>query len=678
MNFLKKHFDFTLLALVIAGFVCVAAERLADVPVPDSDESMTLQVPYEMLNRGKLAFPMYRFLGGNIENSWHSYTPVFFVTLSGFMKVFGWGLAEARAFNLITAVLLLITVYLIARKLFDWHVGMISVVLMISDPLFLARSRLARSDMLAAAFGMLAFYLYEKAEKQEGKWLHLASGLAAGAGVMCHTNLLYILCIIAALMLLRHGWKILKIPKPYLFTAGALAVMSYEIIYDIVDYQNFVLQNRKDDLHFRVLENWGWWHNLLAEPTRYAQWFDARGARIAPQLELLHLFLCLTMVAIVYLIARAWIQIKRGSAMSEPRVRLLVTTVVVALFFGVVTQRKVTQYVIHLAPWFALCVAVLLRDGVIRIRKLRGLRWRWAKPAFGASMVIVAMLVAAYGYELLKQNKNYLAQVRNPDQPSFEDLKTALRSVVPDGVCPASIASGYLWLAFPEHDQCYFAYMEARLDEPLDLDGKDYALILKPKFEDRLRRLTKAGFEKYHLLGELNTTALGTFYVYYTGNDPQFLALPPKRYYFLGHRRGYVSAEQVSASREVWSANGAELNLDAASEPPVIESDDPDEQRPETPRGKLINLCSVELDPNTIYRLSVDTSCQGACELVVADDATGAVLQRIQADRTGHERLEGLFKTSSRNRVRVAVRVSAQPADVLPISHISIRVIAPA
>jgi hypothetical protein len=177
------------------------------------------------------------------------------------------------------------------------------------------------------------------------------------------------------------------------------------------------------------------------------------------------------------------------------------------------------------------------------MRRLRELRWRFAKPAYGAAMLIVALLVGGYGYELLRQNKRYLASVRDPDRASFDEFKAALRSTVPDGVCPVSVASGYVWLAFPEQDQCYFAYMEARLDEPLDLEGRDYALIMHPKFENRLRRLTGAGFEKYHLLGELQKTAYGSFRVYYTGSDPRFLASAPKRYYFSGRRRGYVSDE---------------------------------------------------------------------------------------------------------------------------------------
>src|SRR5262245_63912963 len=106
---------------------------------------------------------------------------------------------------------------------------------------------------------------------------------------MCHTNVLYILAAIGVLMLLTHGWRVVISTKPYLFAAGAFAAMSYEIIYAIVDYNRFMLQTSKDNVHFSVLSKWGWLQNLLAERVRYVEWFNAGGARIAPRTLLLQL-----------------------------------------------------------------------------------------------------------------------------------------------------------------------------------------------------------------------------------------------------------------------------------------------------------------------------------------------------------------------------------------------------
>src|SRR5262245_41937145 len=104
---LRRNLDLLLVAVVVGGFVFVAAQRLSTVPVYDTDEAYSLQVPYEILHRGKLALPMYQYIGGNIENVWHSLTPLFFLLFSGFLRVFGFGVTQGRVFNLITVVLAL-------------------------------------------------------------------------------------------------------------------------------------------------------------------------------------------------------------------------------------------------------------------------------------------------------------------------------------------------------------------------------------------------------------------------------------------------------------------------------------------------------------------------------------------------------------------------------------------
>jgi hypothetical protein len=268
--------------------------------------------------------------------------------------------------------------------------------------------------------------------------------------------------------------------------------------------------------------------------------------------------------------------------------------------------------------------------------------------------------------------------VRNPDQASFEDLKVALRSVVPEGVCPASIASGYLWLAFPERDDCYFAYMEASLDEPLELEGKDYALIVKPKFEGRVSKLTGAGFERFHLLGELDRTPYGTLLVYYTGNDPRFTALAVRRYYFFGHQRGYVSDEQLARSREVWSASSAEFTWNPVELSQSFRSDDDDEASPENGhrKGRWMEICSVDLDANSIYQVAADIVDQQESDLGIIDGQTLLPVERISEAVDAPRRFEGLFKTRGNGNVKIAVWVpKARLAAGSPISHIRIRAI---
>src|SRR5215467_15802675 len=151
---LDKLCDLVLIPVLLAGFLAVAGQRIGSFPLPDDgDESMILQVPYEILNRGKFAWPMYRYLGGNIENFWHSFRPVYYLMLTGFFKVFGWGLTQGRVFNLIAAALTLVMVYFVGRRLFGWPAGLVAVVMLISDQTFVERSRMIRNELPAAVFG---------------------------------------------------------------------------------------------------------------------------------------------------------------------------------------------------------------------------------------------------------------------------------------------------------------------------------------------------------------------------------------------------------------------------------------------------------------------------------------------------------------------------------------------
>jgi 4-amino-4-deoxy-L-arabinose transferase-like glycosyltransferase len=535
MNAPKKVFEFLIVGTVISAFVVVAAQRLGTAPVPETDESFTLQVPYEMLNRGQLSLPMYRYLGGNIENVWHSYTPVYFLLLGGFLKIFGFGLLPGRAFNLITAAFTLLMVYLLGRKLVDWRAGLIGMVMLVSDQTFLERSRLLRNDYAAAGLAMLGFYLYEEAEERNSAKLFVAAGLTVGAAVMCHTNILYMLPGIGLLMLLRHGWAIFRDKRLYQFGVSAFAVMSYEIVYDLLDLRNFILQNRNDDLHFGLLNRGGWWTNLVGEGERFKAWYAGGRMFLNVPRTTVHIFQVLTAVAIIYLIGVAYLRVRDRTFAKEPRVHLLVITVTCVLFHAVIISHKEIYYVAHLVPWFAICVGAMLSDIVGQTGHIKREPGSSGRVIYGAASAALMLGAIAFGYLLVRQNRAYLREVRNPDLASFDEISSVLRTVVPEGVCPVALRTPVIWLAFPGDDRC-FATIEPRMKEALDLSGKEYALIRRKGPREELRELD----ESYRLLGDLKDTAYGNLRVYYTGTNPSLLSLPPRKYTFFREKRGYI------------------------------------------------------------------------------------------------------------------------------------------
>jgi 4-amino-4-deoxy-L-arabinose transferase-like glycosyltransferase len=675
---LRNNFDLLIVALLVAAFVFVASRRLGVVPVPETDESYTLQVAYEMVNRGRLSLPMYRYLGGNIENVWHSYTPVYFVMLSGFFGIFGWGIPQGRAFNLMTAGLTLLMVHLIARRLFSWRVGLIAVVMLISDNTFFERARLLRNDYAAASLAMLAYYLYEIAEHRKSGRYFVASGLAAGAAVMSHTNMLYMLGAIGALMLFRRGWRIITSKSLYQFSFAALAVMAYEIVYDIIDYKNFVLQNRDDRLHFGILEGWGWWKNFLGEGKRYLKWYAGGGMFMNIPRATLRAFQLLATASILYLVVYSVWRLKRRDAMSKPAVRIFLVTAIAALFHALITSHKDIYYMAHLAPWFALCVGIMLNDAFGLVERLKDLRWPRARLLHKAAVAVTALAILAFGLQLARQNRRYLREVLSPDLASFGEIRGVLRSVVPEGVCPVAMKAPVLWLAFPEYDYC-FATIEKRMMKNVDIDGKDYAVLMPSAFHKKRLPATRELDSKYHLLAELRDTPYGAIRVYYTGANPDYLARQPKTFYFFGQRRGYVTEEQLAGAREVWSGESS-APINQAFESGLVIDIGGFSINPKPRSRKLIDLWSVDLKPETIYSLTLDaTSRAGRWELTLVDERSGALLHREQiGGQADLQHVVGLFKTSGTDRVKLAVQPPGRnTAEPLRISKITISEIPP-
>jgi 4-amino-4-deoxy-L-arabinose transferase-like glycosyltransferase len=681
MSLLKKNFDFAILALVIGGFVLVAAQRLGDVPVPDTDESYMLQTSYEMIYRGKLALPFRRYLGGNIENNWHSFTPLHYVIQSGFLKLFGWGVLQGRVFNLITAAVTLVMVYLIGRKLFGWPVGLAAVLMLVCDVTFLERSRFLRNDYSAAMFALLAFYLYEEAERRKSWRFFLGSGLACGAALMSHTTALYMLALIPLLMLLRRGWRVIKGRAIYQFALGAFVVSAYEIITCIIDYKNVILQNQGDRIHFRASAVDGMLKNMRHEYDRYFKWY--LGGTMSPGVPrtLLHLFQILAAIALVYLIARFAIYLKRGNVMNEARVRVLAVTVFVILFFMFIASRKAIYYMAHLAPWFALIVGILIGDALGLLKRLRAGRisqWRMPRLARAAAIAIVILPALVFAALVYRQNKHYLTIVRDPDLASFDQFKTAIRSLVPEGVCPVVIRDPVIWLAFPEHDRC-FANIQERMREAVDIDGNEYALIVNPKLSPFW--LSQVASGHHYLLGVLTNTPYGNYEVYYTGVDPRWLGRRPIRYHFLGKRRGYVTDEQIALAREAWAAGPAELRQCAGLANSTIESGGVVVER--SPYGTredgFIKLCDVELEPDTIYLMDVDaTAANNQWKLLALEDYSGTWLGHKEiGDRKRPNPLEGLFKTGRINGVTIGLLpVGKGPVEPARIFHLQVREVA--
>jgi hypothetical protein len=102
------------LGLIIGVFIFLTAQKLSYFPSPWKDEPWLMQPAYEVLQHGRNALPMFRHKGYQVGE--HVLTdPVFTYLLGGWFKVWGFGMLQARAFNLTASVVILLVVYRLAR-----------------------------------------------------------------------------------------------------------------------------------------------------------------------------------------------------------------------------------------------------------------------------------------------------------------------------------------------------------------------------------------------------------------------------------------------------------------------------------------------------------------------------------------------------------------------------------
>jgi hypothetical protein len=306
----------------------------------------------------------------------------------------------------------------------------------------------------------------------------------------------------------------------------------------VLDYRNVRLQYQGDRAHFSISSPAAVLNNLMIEPRRYERWYGGGELVFGGSPMLLHIFQILTVASVLYLLVVSIRKTRLGNALADPRARVLVVTAAAILFLALVTgsRRKYVIYMPNIVPWFALCVGAAVHDGLDVLRRWRRAARSSPRLAGNVAAASLAVGIICYGLLFFRQNYRYYKVLNDPDHASFQQFSEVLRSIVPDRVCPISIVRPVIWLVFPESDECY-ATIEGRMPVPVDIAGKDYALITASKKNPDWMEDPDA---RYHLLGEMDGTPYGDIRVYYTGTDSEVAAIRSRRYEFFGNHRGYV------------------------------------------------------------------------------------------------------------------------------------------
>ena len=134
-------------------------------------------------------------------------------------------------------LILLIIIYFISRKLYDYRTGLIALVLLATSTPFVLSSHLGRHDIIVTAFGFGAVALYVADRSSSISLKSVLSGLAMGLALDIHLNALVFGPVMLALYLLDYGWTTIRTGRFWGFAAWwSLEPLAYFVAMHILPY----------------------------------------------------------------------------------------------------------------------------------------------------------------------------------------------------------------------------------------------------------------------------------------------------------------------------------------------------------------------------------------------------------------------------------------------------------
>lgn len=197
-----------LLIMIVLGIPFL--QFLGSLPLIDPDEGRYAEIPREMLERWDFITPTLNYV------HYFEKPPLLYWLNAASMKLFGLNEFAARLPSALSGLATVLATYVIARRLYDRRIALISALILATSAGFVLQSRIILTDMLltfclTAALG--SFIVAASREKHRDSSLpwhlfYLFSGLAVLAKGLI--GFVFPAGIIFFYMLLGHEWRTLK------------------------------------------------------------------------------------------------------------------------------------------------------------------------------------------------------------------------------------------------------------------------------------------------------------------------------------------------------------------------------------------------------------------------------------------------------------------------------------
>ncbi len=427
----------SVLVAVLALYLAVTIEHLGVLPPIFVDEPWIAGPAVKLISEGVFGSDLYTGYY-NSEHHYVWYPPVSQLLEAISFQILGVGLAPMRLPAAIAGAVLIVGVFLVGWRFGGPATAAVAATLLVllrlgtggeqTGILLLDFARYARPDVMAAAFGMLAFWLFLLAERRSNGALHFATGLVIGLSTMSHLYGVFWLVVLQIALLWRHGWIALARVPMYAVTAGCVLVCAPWLYVIRAYWPDYVGQTLVAVDRFRLLDPQFYVQNLVHEIDRF-RFLDWRADSGVPYLLRPGAWL------VVAALPTAGVLLARASTRrtANDTAILLIALVGQVLLFALLIKAKFRFYTI--ATW-PLAVVAISWLGVRLWRPQR--HSSWIRPL----LVVAVALVVAEGSLQIQRRRATAAHIT--PYAEFEQRLEPL--LMPGGIVLGAMQN---WLGIP-------------------------------------------------------------------------------------------------------------------------------------------------------------------------------------------------------------------------------------
>ena len=406
-------------AALLLLFVGMGLWNLDRWPKVHEDESWQAAPGYTFWTEGRFGTDLFRGFSG-MERHYYGFMPLFPLMLGGSLKLFGFGLLQARFVPLGLAALTLLLTYLLGERLFSPAHGLVALLVLATWPLAMPEAhlttglpladlaRICRYDIAVPVFGLLALLALvaalEPGRKRSRAWLAVAGVLSALA-TLSHVYGAAWLVVVLVTWSFRPFKDRLRTCM-WALAGFSLTLLPY-LLFIASGWEDFLAQNRNYAQRFALGDAGFYLTNLLHEPRRYHHLTAAlgNGNLVA------WLFLAAFVTGLV-------VPDRKVGGATVPRPPILrIALFVPALLFGLLLESKNPMYLATLWPLAGLVAST----GVVRAFPSRG--------RLGAlAVVVVVSLASLHGLRLFARRAREATAAT-----SFRAFTQAVSARIPGG-----------------------------------------------------------------------------------------------------------------------------------------------------------------------------------------------------------------------------------------------------